>query len=184
MVSAIMMMHAQSELYISVLDAAQGEIEIISDTITISAINPYTGDMECKGFVAGSDTMMVTVTRSVAGKDDQLCAADNCVPGNQELTQEFHFSGITPTNNKWFTHYAPEDMDVYTVSYDFKAGDVVRHLTIVYNPAATALSNPMAEKKQKPGVYTILGQQLRKTSDTEGLPAGMYVVNGKKVIVK
>ena len=32
-------------------------------------------------------------------------------------------------------------------------------------------------------VYSINGQQLRPTSDTQGLPAGLYIVKGKKVVV-
>jgi len=38
---------------------------------------------------------------------------------------------------------------------------------------------------QTPAVYTIYGQQVRKgTASTEGLPHGIYVVNGKKILVR
>ena len=43
---------------------------------------------------------------------------------------------------------------------------------------------PAAVAPQREGVYTLQGQQLRPTSDTTGLPAGLYIVGGRKVLVK
>ena len=33
-------------------------------------------------------------------------------------------------------------------------------------------------------IYDLRGQLVRRNGTTEGLPAGIYVVNGKKVMVK
>ena len=41
-----------------------------------------------------------------------------------------------------------------------------------------------AAAPRREGVYTLYGQQLRTTSDTTGLPAGLYIVGGRKVLVK
>lgn len=41
-----------------------------------------------------------------------------------------------------------------------------------------------ATAPRREGVYTLQGQQLRTTSDTAGLPAGLYIVGGRKVLVK
>lgn len=38
--------------------------------------------------------------------------------------------------------------------------------------------------KVAPGIYTLGGQFVSNGSDTTGLPAGMYIVNGKKCVVK
>ena len=43
---------------------------------------------------------------------------------------------------------------------------------------------PAAVAPQREGVYNLQGQQLRPTSDTTGLPAGLYIVGGRKVLVK
>ncbi len=40
-------------------------------------------------------------------------------------------------------------------------------------------SNPMTA-----GVYSLSGTQLRQTNDLEGLPAGLYIVGGKKTVIK
>jgi hypothetical protein len=44
----------------------------------------------------------------------------------------------------------------------------------------------IAEKKDKSaeGVYSMSGTLLRKTNDVKGLPAGLYIVNGEKVVLK
>ena len=44
----------------------------------------------------------------------------------------------------------------------------------------------LAENKETDvvGVYTISGTQLRATNDVQGLPAGLYIVGGVKVVVK
>lgn len=43
------------------------------------------------------------------------------------------------------------------------------------------VSDPKTTQK---GVYTLYGVQISNSSDTEGLPSGLYIINGKKVIVK
>ncbi len=55
---------------------------------------------------------------------------------------------------------------------------------IVGNQGATDIENVVAESKKRQGVFTLDGRQLRGTADTNGLPAGLYIVNGKKVTVK
>lgn len=48
------------------------------------------------------------------------------------------------------------------------------------------LDEILAENKETDvvGVYTISGTQLRATNDVQGLPAGLYIVGGVKVVVK
>lgn len=41
-----------------------------------------------------------------------------------------------------------------------------------------------AAAPRREGVYTLYGQQLRTTSDTTGLPAGLYIAGGRKVLMK
>lgn len=50
----------------------------------------------------------------------------------------------------------------------------------------TSIGNISASNKeqQAAGVYSLSGTLLRQTNDTQGLPAGLYIVGGKKVVVK
>lgn len=45
-------------------------------------------------------------------------------------------------------------------------------------------SNSTSYKRGIEGVFTMHGQMVRRDNSLEGLPKGMYVVNGKKVIIK
>ena len=45
-------------------------------------------------------------------------------------------------------------------------------------------SNSTSYKRGIDGVFNMNGQMVRRDNSLEGLPKGMYVVNGKKVIIK
>lgn len=45
-------------------------------------------------------------------------------------------------------------------------------------------SNSTSYKRGVEGVFNMNGQMVRRDNSLEGLPKGMYVVNGKKVIIK
>ena len=48
-----------------------------------------------------------------------------------------------------------------------------------------AIGSIMAEQSPAAeGVYSLSGTQLRSTGDLQGLPSGLYIVNGKKVVVR
>ena len=62
-------------------------------------------------------------------------------------------------------------------------------LTVFDNGSTTGITfisgNGVSEKATAAeGVYSISGQLVRNSSDTTGLPAGVYIVSGKKVLVK
>ncbi|MCR5470504.1 MAG: hypothetical protein K6F22_06130 [Prevotella sp.] len=49
----------------------------------------------------------------------------------------------------------------------------------------TGIDNVILDSTKSNGIYTLTGVQVRQKGDsTEGLPRGIYVVNGKKVIVQ
>ena len=49
----------------------------------------------------------------------------------------------------------------------------------------TSINGIVAGKKVSgKGIYSVSGTLLRPTSDTAGLPAGLYIIDGKKVAVK
>lgn len=56
-------------------------------------------------------------------------------------------------------------------------------IKVVPDPASVEAVTVDVASKQK-GVYTLEGKKLSDKSTTEGLPAGTYIVNGKKTVVK
>lgn len=55
---------------------------------------------------------------------------------------------------------------------------------IVSPDGPTGVKAVKAEKGMRRGVFTLDGRQVREGSDLNGLPSGLYIVNGKKVTVK
>lgn len=162
-----------------------GDIEA-DTTITVTAYeeDPLSGTklMEVKGkILCSASQLKVELTRSEAGLDDQLCLGQQCTPGDAALTQEMNFavSGLMD----WYTHYSVVEGKTYTIAYKFMDGETPLTLTIIYDAQAQAVENVYATSSRE-GVYTIFGQQLRADNSTEGLPAGMYIIGGKKQIIK
>ena len=65
-------------------------------------------------------------------------------------------------------------------SYTFKAVDLVPQLIVTYkDTSATAISDiAFKSAKAAEGFYTISGQRVTKPTK------GLYIVNGKKIIIK
>lgn len=61
-------------------------------------------------------------------------------------------------------------------------------LRINYQPAnnngTTGIETVWSEKTIVPGVYNLQGARVRTENNVEGLPTGIYIVNGRKVVVK
>lgn len=150
--------------------------------VTEAEGNPITGlQMGIKGDITvTSEQLIVEITRSEAGLDDELCVG-NCAPGNKELTQKMTFMGNY--TGSWYTHYTPVAGKEYTVTYKFIDGSETLTLTVVYDYNTSALEDVHTTSAAR-GVYTIFGQKLREDSDVEGLPAGMYIVAGKKMVIR
>lgn len=165
--------------------------EITKDTTIIVSEYEYDEDMEeatmgVEGVMYSdeTDSIVVTITRSAEGIIDQLCAGGNCVPGNGELTQEISFKvGEMESMRRWFTHYTVSVAGEETISYAFNDGvNPIITLTVVYNYANTAVEN-VVENSANSVIYNLLGQPMPANA-LSGLPAGIYIINGKKYIKK
>ena len=143
--------------------------------------------MEVRGqlYSDESQNITVTITRSSEGIIDQFCAAGNCVPGNGELSQVCEFTvGTQPFQRSWFTHYTPLEEGSETIVYTFNDGvNPTLTLTIKYSyKDETAVENVVALPTNNI-IYSLLGQRM-PTTNWDELPAGIYIINGKKYIKK
>ena len=131
-----------------------------------------------------SETITVTITRSSEGIYDQFCAAGNCIPGNEELTQVCEFTvGTAAFQRSWFTHYTPFEEGTETIAYTFNDGvNPALTLTIQYSykDDNTAVEDVVVRPTDN-AIYNLLGQRM-PTNELNELPAGIYIVNGKKII--
>ena len=142
--------------------------------------------MEVRGqlYSDESETITVTITRSSEGIYDQFCAAGNCIPGNEELTQVCEFTvGTAAFQRSWFTHYTPFEEGTETIAYTFNDGvNPALTLTIQYSykDENTAVEDVVVRPTDN-AIYNLLGQRM-PTNELSELPAGIYIVNGKKII--
>ncbi len=165
--------------------------DITKDTTIIVSEYEYDEDLEeatmgVEGIMYSDETQDITVsiTRSATGIFDQFCAAGNCVPGNSELTQELNFTvGTLSSMRRWFTHYTVYEAGTETIAYTFDDGiNPTLTLTVKYsyNDENTAVEDVVVRPTDN-AIYNLLGQRM-PTNELSELPAGIYIVNGKKII--
>lgn len=165
--------------------------DITKDTTIIVSEYEYDEDLEeatmgVEGVMYSDETQDITVsiTRSATGIFDQFCAAGNCVPGNSELTQELNFTvGTLSSMRRWFTHYTVYEAGTETIAYTFDDGiNPTLTLTVKYsyNDENTAVEDVVVRPTDN-AIYNLLGQRM-PTNELNELPAGIYIVNGKKII--
>lgn len=115
-------------------DIPETGMEITIDKMTRDLL---TGEyvMEMKGTLLCNDALNVTITREIAGLNDEFCCADECTGGNGEQTEEleFHPSGIS----NWFVHYFPTPGSYVTVTYTFTGDGTSRQLTVHFDATST-----------------------------------------------
>ena len=165
--------------------------DVTKDTTIIVSEYEYDEDLEeatmgVEGVMYSDDTQNITVsiTRSATGIFDQFCAAGNCVPGNSELTQELNFTvGTLSSMRRWFTHYTVYEAGTETIAYTFDDGiNPTLTLTVKYSykDENTAVEDVVVRPTDN-AIYNLLGQRM-PTNELSELPAGIYIVNGKKII--
>ena len=165
--------------------------DVTKDTTIVVSEYEYDEDLEeatmgVEGVMYSDDTQDITVsiTRSATGIFDQFCAAGNCVPGNSELTQELNFTvGTLSSMRRWFTHYTVYEAGTETIAYTFDDGiNPTLTLTVKYSykDENTAVEDIVVRPTDN-AIYNLLGQRM-PTNELNELPAGIYIVNGKKII--
>ena len=171
----------------------EGDEQIITEVTenTTITITEYEWDedmeealMEVKGqlYSDESENITITITRQNTGIIDQFCAAGNCVPGNEDLSQVCEFTiGNSPMQRSWFTHYTTTEAGEEVISYEFNDGvNPAITLTIKYSYLMTAIDNVVVPQYNDK-IYNLLGQEMPTTELSE-LPKGIYIINGKKYI--
>lgn len=184
---ASMLLTAYADMTLSLTSFDENEEEVITNitkdtTIVVTDFveNEFTGapEMAVYGNVTtDSKSIKVTIERSEIGINDQFCLG-TCVNGNGELKEELT---LQPENNAWFTHYYPTTPSTVTIAYTFNDGiNPAIKLTVDYNYSGTAVDNVVINPSDNT-IYNLLGQRMPSNNLSE-LPAGIYIINGKKYI--
>lgn len=187
MASVLLTAHASMGLSISYWDENDEEVitEITKDTTII--VTEYEEDfisgkmvMSLAGYVTPANKKLnVTIERSSIHSNDQFCLG-SCFQSNGELKQELSIDLFTATGD-WQTHLYPTEPGTTTIAYTFDDSvNPAITLTVKYSYLTSSVDNVVAPLHNGI-IYSILGQKM-PTTDLNELPAGIYIINGKKYI--
>lgn len=117
------------------------------------------------------------------------CYDNNNIPANSYVLNGNNVGGTTglwyyrtvPTKTKGFRGWLETIGDRPSKGIEYEINGVVDQV----NGDATAIEGIEAEQQHNANIYNLNGQLVRQgATSTEGLPSGLYIVGGKKVVVK
>lgn len=189
----IMLINANAVVTLSFSSLDENEEEVITyitkDTTIV--VSEYTEDlltgktlMEVTGYVSTpSELIHVDIQRSTTGIKDQFCMG-TCFEGNAETFEQHDISVLPDNPTSWFAHFYPTEPGTTTITYFFDNGcncpEGRKSITVKYCYMTSDIQSvSMSQTNSK--IYNLLGQEM-PTKDFNDLPAGIYVINGKKFI--
>ena len=144
-----------------------------------------------------SARVMGTTGSEEYGKPNQVqyvgtyvkCFDTNLIPANSYVLNGNNVGGTTglwyyrtvTTNTKGFRGWLQSANGQNSKGIEYEIEGVVDQV----NGDATAIEGIEAEQQHNANIYNLNGQLVRQgATSTEGLPSGLYIVGGKKVVVK
>lgn len=114
--------------------------------------------------------------------NDRIPANSYVLNGNnQGGTAGLWYYRTVETNTKGFRGWLETIGDRPSKGIEYEINGVVDQV----NGNATAIDGIEAEQQHNANIYNLNGQLVRQgATSTEGLPSGLYIVGGKKVVVK
>lgn len=117
------------------------------------------------------------------------CSDTNNIPANSYVLNGNNVGGTAglwyyrtvPTNTKGFRGWLQSVQGQASKVFEYEIEGVVEQV----NGNTTAIDGIEAEQQHDANIYNLNGQLVRQgATSTEGLPSGLYIVGGKKVVVK
>lgn len=117
------------------------------------------------------------------------CFDNNLIPANSYVLKGNNVGGTAglwyyrtvQTKTKGFRGWLQPANDLPSKGFDYEIDGVVETV----NGDVTAIEGIEAAQQHNANIYNLNGQLMRQgATSTEGLPSGLYIVGGKKVVVK
>lgn len=100
---------------------------------------------------------------------------------NEGGTAGLWYYRTVPTNTKGFRGWLQSVQGQASKAFEYEIEGVVEQV----NGNATAIDGIEAAQQHSANIYNLNGQLVRQgATSTEGLPSGLYIVGGKKLVVK
>ena len=78
-----------------------------------------------------------------------------------------------------------ENLSVVALLVDKNTSRIINAAKYYFTPPSTTIGIATISAKNPVDIYTLQGRKVRTEAKTlEGLPKGVYIVNGRKVVVK
>lgn len=117
------------------------------------------------------------------------CSANDLIPANSYVLNGNNLGGTAglwyyrtvPTKTKGFRGWLQSVQGQASKVFEYEIEGVVEQV----NGNATAIDGIEAAQQHSANIYNLNGQLVRQgATSTEGLPSGLYIVGGKKLVVK
>ncbi|MBQ9440210.1 MAG: hypothetical protein IJU35_06450 [Paludibacteraceae bacterium] len=137
--------------------------------------------MGIQGTLLCTAPLTVTIKRSASGLEDEFCCAGTCKTGNaeQQEVQSYSISGIAT----WFAHYTPAEGSGETIVYTFSDGTESYDVTVRYLYHNTSGISQVSADAANSAIHSITGVAFPQGTERADLPAGVYIIGGKKEII-
>lgn len=118
-----------------------------------------------------------------------MCSANDLIPANSYVlngnneggTAGLWYYRTVETKTKGFRGWLQSVQGQASKVFEYEIEGVVEQV----NGNATAIDGIEAAQQHSANIYNLNGQLVRQgTTSTEGLPSGLYIVGGKKLVVK
>lgn len=165
-------------------DPSQNRIDLLPPSATNTSGNLLAGTYFCNGSRPAASTNAYKVfdaatMRILAANDEgKLTLTDAPTSGTSQFEKRDQSTGYRPVT------YVCVPANHSYLKCD---GNTAKTLIVMTEEEykGTGIEDLMADSKARSieGVYSISGRQLRKSNNMAGLPAGMYIVGGHKVLI-
>ncbi len=167
-----------AEFELTVTPASQpvdGQV-LTADGHTVTLVGIHYTDTDNYELSIYSDEVMTGLGGSFWYLNDQ---PGNDIRANMTISPDGHTITCTATSTT--------DPQIYTPLYVLMPGEVnFGQVTInwIETGAVTAITDIATNGTNAGAVYTIDGRMMQRTANVDALPAGFYIIDGKKVVVK
>lgn len=167
---------AQFELTVTTApDPTEGQV-LTADGHTVTLVGYHQTGTDNYVLTITSEEEMVGLGGSFWYLNDQ---PGNDIRTNMVISDNGHTITITATSTS--------EPQLYTPLYVLMPGEVnfgMVTINWIETGTTTAVTDIAADNASNGAVYSIDGRMMQRTADINALPAGIYIISGKKVVVK
>ena len=164
-------------------DGDSAELTEVSETIPAGTGVVLKGDAGTYTFGASTPSASAISNNDLIGADEETTFDESgylyyILSTDDDGTVGFYWqSGTSGTSVTSAAHKA-------VLKVESSSDSDVKSLTLVFNDA-TGINSVSAESAQgATGIYTLTGIKVSDSTDVDALPAGLYIINGKKTLIK